>query len=38
MYEPSRHLVTCHIAGFQHHEGALALKDMKPGKKLSLVP
>ena len=38
MYEPSRHLATCHLAGFQHHEGALALKDMKPGKKLSLVP
>ena len=38
MYEPSKHLDTFFIAGFQHHDGALQLEKLKPGKKLELVP
>lgn len=38
MYEPSKHYDTFFIAGFQHHDGALALGKLKPGKKLELVP
>ena len=37
MYEPSKHLATFHIAGFQHHDGALVLDKLKPGKKLKMV-
>lgn len=38
MYEPSRHIATYYIAGFQHWDGALALAALKPGAELSLVP
>ena len=38
MYEPSRHVATYFIAGFQHWDGAQALGSLKPGKKLDLVP
>lgn len=38
MYEPSRHIATYYIAGFQYWEGALALGKLKPGTQLSLVP
>lgn len=38
MYEPSKHYDTFFIAGFQYHDGALALGKLKPGKKLNLVP
>ena len=38
MYEPSRHISTFYIAGFQHHDGALVLDELKPGKKLKMVP
>ena len=38
MYEPSRRISTFHIAGFQHHDGALVLGKLKPGKRLKLVP
>ena len=37
MYEPSRHVATFHIAGFQHYDGALVLGKLKPGKKLKMV-
>lgn len=38
MYEPSRHVSTFHIAGFQYHDGALVLDRLKPGMRLKLVP
>ena len=38
MYEPTRHIATFYIAGFQHYDGALALDKLKPGKKLKMVP
>lgn len=38
MYEPSRSLFTFHVAGFQHHDGALVLGELKPGDTLELVP
>lgn len=38
MYEPSRHVTTFQVAGFQHHDGALVLEQMKAGAKLDLVP
>lgn len=38
MYEPSRHIATYYIAGFQHWDGALALGELEPGAQLSLVP
>lgn len=38
MYEPSRHLATYHIAGFQHWDGALALEHLKPGTLLGMAP
>lgn len=36
MYEPSRVLLSFHIAGFQYADGALVLGDLKVGNKLSL--
>ena len=36
MYEPSRVLLSFHIAGFQYAEGALVLGDLKAGDKLTL--
>lgn len=38
MYEPSRNLFSFHIAGFQHHDGALVLGKLKAGDTLELVP
>ncbi len=38
MYEPSKHLNTFNIAGFQHWDGALVLSELKPGQALELVP
>ena len=38
MYEPSRNLFSFHIAGFQHHDGALVLGELKAGDTLELVP
>ena len=38
MYEPSRNLFSFHIAGFQHHDGALALGELKASDTLELVP
>lgn len=38
MFEPSRTLFTCHIAGFQYYDGALVLSELKPGMTLDLVP
>ena len=37
MYEPSKHIDTFFIAGFQHHDGALVLDKLKLGKKLDLI-
>lgn len=37
MYEPSKIMQSFFIAGFQYHDGALALKKLKPGKKLELI-
>lgn len=36
MYEPSRVLLSFHIAGFQYADGALVLSDLKVGDKLTL--
>ena len=36
MYEPSRVLLSFHIAGFQYADGALVLDDLKAGDKLTL--
>lgn len=38
MYEPSRNLFSFHIAGSQHHDGALVLGELKAGDTLELVP
>ena len=38
MYEPSRHVNTFYVAGFQRYDGALVLDKLKPGKKLKMVP
>ena len=37
MYEPSKHVESFFIAGFQHYDGALVLDKLKPGKKLKMV-
>lgn len=37
MYEPSKHIATYHIAGFQHWDGALVLDQLKPGTPLTLA-
>lgn len=37
MYEPSRNLMSFHIAGFKNYEGAMVLADLKPGMELQLV-
>ncbi len=36
MYEPSRNLMNFYVAGFQHHEGALVLSQLKTGDELTL--
>ena len=36
MYEPSRNLMNFYVAGFQHHEGALVLSQLKTGDELAL--
>lgn len=38
MYEPSRHMDTYCIAGFQHWDGALVLGKLEPGTELRIVP
>lgn len=38
MYEPSRHLATFYLAGFQYWDGALVLNRLKPGNELTLEP
>ena len=38
MYKPSKQIATFFIAGFQYHDGYLALNKLKPGKKLKMVP
>ena len=38
MYTPSKHLDTFFIAGFQHHDGALVLDQLKAGTKIAIVP
>lgn len=37
-YEPSRHLISFHVAGFQHWDGATVLSKLSPGCQLDLVP
>lgn len=36
MYEPSKNLVSFHIAGFKSWDGALAINDLKVGQELEL--
>ena len=38
MYEPSRLIDTFYIKGFKNFDGAQALKKLKAGKRLDLVP
>ena len=38
MYEPSKHMSTFHIAGFQRYDGALVLDRLKVGTQLDVVP
>lgn len=38
MYEPSRLIVSFHVAGFQYWDGALVLGDLKVGDALEIVP
>ena len=38
MYEPSRHVATFFIAGFQHWDGALLLPELRVGMRLEVVP
>lgn len=35
-YEPSKHLDTFNIAGFQHWDGATVISELKVGQKLEL--
>jgi len=37
MYEPSKHVSTFFVAGFQHHDGALVFDRMKVGAPVELV-
>lgn len=37
-YEPSKHLDTFNIAGFQHWDGATVISELKVGHKLELEP
>ena len=37
MYAPSKNIASFHIAGFQHYDGFLAMRKLKPGKKLKMV-
>ena len=37
MYEPSRHIATFNIAGFQHWDGAPVIDQLKLGSPLQLV-
>lgn len=36
-YEPSRHITTFYVAGFQYWEGASVIGELKPGMKLELA-
>ena len=38
MYEPSRHLATYYIAGYQQWDGALVLNELKPGATRRIAP
>ena len=38
MYEPSKHVKTFHIAGFQHYDGALVFNQLKVGTVLDMAP
>lgn len=38
MYEPSRHVTSFNIAGFQHWDGATVLSELAPGMVLALDP
>ena len=38
MYEPSRHVSTFHVAGFQRYDGALVLDRLKVGAALDMAP
>lgn len=38
MYQPSRHLSTFFIAGFQHYDGALVINQMSIGDGIELCP
>lgn len=38
MHEPSRNLFSFHIAGFQFHDGALVLNELKAGTRSSSCP
>ncbi len=35
-YQPSKHVMTFNIAGFQHHDGATVLRDLRAGAPLVL--
>ena len=37
MFEPSRHVSTFFVAGFQHHDGALVFDKLKVGTQLELA-
>ena len=38
MYQPSRHLSTFFIAGFQHYDGTLVINQMSIGDGIELCP
>ncbi len=38
MYEPSKHVATFYVAGFQYWDGALVIGELKAGMQLDLVP
>lgn len=38
MYQPSKHVDTFFVAGFQHHDGALVFDQLKVGARVELVP
>lgn len=37
-YEPSRHLISFHVAGFQHWDGATVLSKLSPDVSWTLSP
>lgn len=38
MFEPSRNMFSCYIAGFQFYDGAFVLSELKAGDAIDMTP